>query len=32
VVLRRWAEGDNKAVWIEQDAEDEGMIYVNLLR
>lgn len=27
-----WAEGDNKAVWIEQDAEDEGMIYVNLLR
>lgn len=27
-----WAEGSNQAVWIEQEAEDRGMSYINLLR
>lgn len=30
--FRGWAEGSNAAVWIEQDAEDRGMSYINLLR
>lgn len=27
-----WAEGSHAAVWIEQEAEDRGMSYINLLR
>ncbi|KAM3577776.1 hypothetical protein VYU27_000319 [Nannochloropsis oceanica] len=27
-----WAEGDNAKVWIEQEEEDQGMNYINLLR
>lgn len=27
-----WAEGNNAAVWIEQEAEDKDMSYINLLR
>ena len=27
-----WAEGDNARVWIEQETEDQGMSYINLLR
>jgi preprotein translocase subunit SecG len=27
-----WEEGDNARVWIEQEEEDQGMTYINLLR